>query len=935
MQSPPSPVQGCPAAFERLARLAASALGARAGGVTLLRDGVLGVAAGHELPPGCGPTEECHRIVATREFVVVGNAYAGVPIRRADGTVIGTLCVMERDREWTPEDVGLLEDVAASVVAELELTEAAAAARREQRIGAAVIDVATDCLIQIDADGRILSWSPSAERTFGWDQATAVGRSLIDLMAPDDLADEYRAGLAAVVRGERAMTQRVEAVSMHRDRHRMPVEISLTPLGPDTYMACVRDLTDLRRAQERMEVAERRFRALVEHVPATTWSCAYDEAGDYDYVSPQIEQLTGLPAEHFLGSADNWLAAIHPDDRERVVRQIDEDYAAERGFDAEYRMVHRDGTVRWVWDRESIVRDRDGRPVYGQGVVIDLTAMRETQEALELAQRQLKSIIAVAPMILTALDADGFVTFVEGRGLQLIGLSPEDIVGRHAFEITPPGDGLVAVEEALRGETRSATVIHGDTTLDVSWNPIVGDDGAVQGVVSVALDATARRRNEAHLRYLAHHDVLTGTPNRSLLELEIGDREGDLAVVVVDVVGFRTVNDSLGHEAGDEVLRELARRLRVVADGHEAFLARVGADEFALLLGARDGQSLRRAAERAAHAALAAVHEPIAVAGSEFVVTAATGGALGVSDSRDLLRHADIALGQAKLDDLPFVWHVAEDDDAVRERLTLTARIRNALTNGEFSLHYQPIHDIQAGRVSGMEALIRWNDPERGLVSPDDFIPAAEASGLIDEIGRWVIDEVCRQWRTWADEGLRPTIGFNVAPRELRRPDFAQGLAAAMERHGVDPSHLVVEITERAAMREPERTDEVLRELKEVGVRVAIDDFGADHSSLARLRALRVDILKIDRDFLRGVPEEHEAAAIITAVLSLASALGMSAVAEGVETGDQMRFLQGLGCDRVQGYHIARPMPVADATAYLQHHPPVIWRGGRHLREVA
>ena len=204
MQSPPSPVQGCPAAFERLARLAASALGARAGGVTLLRDGVLGVAGGHELPPGGGPTEECHRIVATRESVVVGSAYAGVPVRRADGTVIGTLCVMERDREWTPGDVSLLEDVAASVVAELELTEAAAAARREQRIGAAVIDVATDCLIQIDADGRILSWSPSAERTFGWDQATAVGRSLIDLMAPDDLADEYRAGLAAVVRGERA-----------------------------------------------------------------------------------------------------------------------------------------------------------------------------------------------------------------------------------------------------------------------------------------------------------------------------------------------------------------------------------------------------------------------------------------------------------------------------------------------------------------------------------------------------------------------------------------------------------------------------------------------------------------------------------------------------------------------------------------------------------
>ena len=231
-----------------------------------------------------------------------------------------------RSASWTatatgrPRTSALLEDVAASVVAELELSEAAAAARREQRIGAAVLDVATDCLIQIDPDGRILSWSPSAERTFGWDPATAVGRSLIDLMAPEDLADEYRTGLAAVVRGDKALTQRVEAVSMHRDGHRMPVEISLTPLGPDTYMACVRDLTDLRAAEERMEVAERRFRALVEHVPATTWSCAYDEAGDYDYVSPQIEQLTGLPAEHFLGSADSWLDAIHPDDRERVAR---------------------------------------------------------------------------------------------------------------------------------------------------------------------------------------------------------------------------------------------------------------------------------------------------------------------------------------------------------------------------------------------------------------------------------------------------------------------------------------------------------------------------------------------------------------------------------------------------------------------------------------
>ena len=933
MLSPPRPAPPRSPALDRLARLAARALGARAGGVTLLRDGIVGVAGGHELPPDGAPTDECHRIVATRSPVIVGSAYAGVPVRRDDGHVIGTLCVTDGDRGWTVADLSVLEDVAASVVAELELREAADAARREQRIGAALVDVASDCLVRLDAEGRIMGWSPSAERTFGYTERCAVGRSLAELLSPPEKVEAYAEALGRMLCGEVDCSDRVEVVAMHRDGRRMPVELTLTPAGSEGHVAGVRDLSELRAAEERMVFAERRFRALVEHIPATIYSCDYDDIGLYHYVSPQIEELTGLPAEHFLGDPDRWLATIHPKDRERVARQIDEDFAAERGFEAEYRLVHRDGSVRWVWDHESIVRDDAGRPLFGQGVVIDLTPMRQTQEALEIARRQLSSIIEVAPIILTALDAEGNVTFVEGRGLDAIGLRPQELIGLHALEITPGGAGRKAVLAALAGETTSASVTFREMTFDVSWEPVLDAHGAVRGVVSVALDATARRKNEAHLRYLAHHDALTGAPNRSLLELEIGDRSGDLAVVVVDVDGFKTVNDSLGHGAGDDVLRELARRLGEVARGRGAFLARVGADEFALLLSAREGHCLRGDAEAVADAALATIREPIAVAGSEFLVNAASGGALGPSDASDLLRHADIALGQAKSEGMSLVWYEGEHEDA-RGRLTLTARIRSALANGEFSLYYQPVLDLTSDRVSGMEALIRWNDPARGIVSPDDFIPAAEASGLIDDIGRWVVDEVCRQWRSWADDGLDAAIGFNVAPRELRRADFAEELARAVARHGTDPSRLVVEITERAAMREPERTDAVLRALKDIGARVAIDDFGADHSSLARLRALKVDILKIDRDFLRGVPHEREAAAIVTAVLSLAGALGMSAVAEGVETVDQMRFLQVLGCERVQGYHIARPMPVAEATRFLRRHAPLARRRTR-LREVA
>jgi diguanylate cyclase (GGDEF)-like protein/PAS domain S-box-containing protein len=926
----PRPSSERSAAFDRLARLAASAVGAHAGAVTLLDDAVLTVAGRHRLPEGATPSAECHRVLASGVVLATGEGYLGVPVIGPCGTVLGTVCVFADPSAPAEEHADLLRDVAASVLSELELRDAADAAMREQRIGAAILNVATDCLVRLDTVGRIASWSPSAERTFGYTEADAVGRTLTGLLAPADKEADYAEGLRQRLAGD-LDGRRVEVVAMHRDGHAMPVELTLVPAGSAGHVAGVRDLTELRAAQQRAEVAEERFRALVEHVPATTYSCDYDDDGLINYMSPQIEELTGLPAESFLGDPDKFLAVVHPDDRARVDHQIEADFVAERPFESEYRIVARDGSVRWVWDRETIVRDGEGRAVHGQGVIVDLTPMRETQEALEVARRQLASIIEVAPMILTAIDADGIVTYVDGRGLETAGVHREDLIGRHASAMIRTEEGHDAIRRALAGETTTASIGGSEVCFDVTWQPVLDDAGVVQGVVAVGIDVTARRRNEQHLRHLAHHDPLTGAPNRHHLEQEIADSEAELAVIVVDIDGFKTVNDSLGHQAGDDVLRELARRLGAVAGDHGAFLARLGADEFALLI--REGAGrLRDDAEALVHAALADVREPIQIAGSEFVVSATTGVAIGVADATEILRHADVALGEAKRRGLTLAWYEGEHGDA-RGRLTLTARIRSALANGEFSLHYQPILDLQADHVSGVEALIRWNDPERGIVPPDEFIPAAEASGLIDDIGRWVIDEVCRQWRLWADEGMCPAVGFNVAPRELRREDFASALAETARRHGTDLRKLVVEITERAAMREPERTDIVLRQLKDVGVRVAIDDFGADHSSLARLRDLHVDILKIDRSFLTGVPEQRDAAAIVTAILSLASALGMDAVAEGVETAEQLDFLDARACRRAQGYHIARPMPADEVTEYLRLHGPTA--GLPLLREVA
>jgi diguanylate cyclase (GGDEF)-like protein/PAS domain S-box-containing protein len=929
---------GSAAAFDRLARLAASAIGARAGAIALGdRDSltISGVHVPNWTPPGhVEPSPECRLVVDTGETIAVEDgwrhedvpaelglvSYLGVPVRSADGAVGGTVCVMDAARTWSEHDVSLLSDVAASVAVELDLHAAAEIARREQRVVAAVLDVATDCLIRVDGAGIVVAWSPSAERTFGYAAQECLGHSLTDLLSPIDRLDAYTTGLAGMLAAAHTERRRVEVVAVHRHGRHMPVELTIVPAGNELYLAGVRDLTELRAAEERVADAERRFRALVENIAAVTYSWSYEGDGLIHYMSPQIEEMTGLSPEHFLGDVAGWLGVIHAEDRERVARQLEEDADAERPFECEYRIVATDGTVRWIWDRETIVRDEDGRAVYGQGVMMDVTPARETQEALETTQRRLATVIASAPMILSSIDPDGIIRFTEGRGLETLGVEPAELIGRSAFEFVS-GSAEEAMRRALGGEEASAAFAsENGVALDISLRPIFGADGEVASVVSVALDVTSRRQDEARLRHLAHHDLLTGAPNRAYLEQEIAEREAQadtVAVLVVDVDAFKNVNDSLGHAAGDQVLRELGQRLGAVAQRHGAFLSRPGADEFALLLDGDDADLLREDTEALAAAALIAVREPIAVADSEFVVSATSGAAIGASDAAELLRHADVALGLAKQGGSPLAWYAGEDEDA-RERLTLTARIRHALANGEMMLHYQPIHDLETGSTSGLEALIRWNDPLRGLVPPDQFIPAAEASGLIEDIGLWVVDEVCRQWRLWADEGITPAIGLNVAPRELRREGYARDVAEAARRHGANPAKLVLEITERAAMREPERTDKMVHDLKALGVRVAIDDFGADHSSLARLRAMQVDILKIDRSFLAGVPEERAAASIVTAILSLARALGMHAVAEGVETAEQLRFLGENGCRRAQGYHVARPMPADQATEFLR-----------------
>jgi EAL domain-containing protein (putative c-di-GMP-specific phosphodiesterase class I) len=288
----------------------------------------------------------------------------------------------------------------------------------------------------------------------------------------------------------------------------------------------------------------------------------------------------------------------------------------------------------------------------------------------------------------------------------------------------------------------------------------------------------------------------------------------------------------------------------------------------------------------------------------------------------ELVRRADVAVHQVKRAGRGGFRRYDPAQDDTRERLDLTRRLRRALAQDELRLHFQPVVDVATGVTVAVEALVRWQDPERGLLGPGTFIPHAEEVGLIDAIGAWVLDAACAQARLWAEEGLRPGVAVNVAPQQLRRAGFVADVRAALERHDVDPGQLILEVTESTAMAEPERTEPVLRELRALGVAIAIDDFGAEHSSLARLRDLPVQALKIDRSFLREVPGDPRASAIVTAILELAGALGLHAVAEGVETAEQHRFLAEHGCGFAQGFGLARPAPAPAITPLLAG-PPV------------
>ena len=445
-------------------------------------------------------------------------------------------------------------------------------------------------------------------------------------------------------------------------------------------------------------------------------------------------------------------------------------------------------------------------------------------------------------------------------------------------------------------------------------------------------DVQGRKRLEGELRALAYRDQLTGLANRSLLEELLSAAlararrvSSAVALICLDVNDFKLVNDSLGHAAGDRLLCEVTRRLDEAIRA-EDLLARYGGDEFLIMIpdihadAARLSDVALATAARLFERITAAMASPFHVANAVFHIEVSAGVSIYPRDALDadaLHRHADAAMYQAKsAGGGMYAFDPSHTHDPL-ESLSKSAALRRALAEGELELHYQPIFRVSDARIMGLEALIRWQKPGGELVLPGTFLPVAEQTGLIEELGDFVLSALCAQAVAWRAEGLRPHLGLNVSPRQLRRPGLASDFHAEVVRHGLDPAQFVLELTESAWTLEADRMGPVLEQLRAFGFALALDDFGAGYSTLSRLLRLPIDVIKIDRSFLASIPADAHAAAIVAAILQLADACGCDVVAEGVETEDQLRFLIDRGCSLCQGYWLSRPVPAAPVTRLL------------------
>ncbi len=802
--------------------------------------------------------------------------------------------------------------------------------------------LSTEIYAVLGLDGTLRSVNAAWHRTLG-SLDLAAGAALLRLAHPEDRA-LMQARLVTLASMAQVESQSGESMAGETgSAPGEPCEVRLRhadgayrclqwnfSVGEGQIYAVGRDITEQREQEQAISAAHQKLTFYLVNSPLAVveWDCS----GEIMYWSPQAETLFGWTADELSIEDAICRQFVHEDDQAAfgaVLANLA--LEGETRDHVQSRHYRRDGamlTCEWF---HAALRDEDGTILSITSLVLDITERKRREEDLLKIRKAVES----AGDAICIMDMDAHVIYVNRAFTDLFGYAPEEL-NRAGWETVFPNEcaarevqTVIVSGQSWNGELELCSRTEGQLPVSMRADAIRDDRGSLIGVVAVYTDLRERRQAQEELVYQARHDSLTGLPNRSFFQQRLtrafargAEQHNRTAVMFFDLDNFKVINDSLGHEAGDHLLQVVAERLKACVRP-EDMVARLGGDEFTVLL---EGLTGDKDAVGVAERVSEQLRAPILLDGREIFATASIGIALSRDtheNADDLLRDADVAMYQAKTGGKgKYIFFNPQMNAEAMERLELEMDLRHAVDRGELQVYFQPIVHLESGRVTEVEALLRWNHPLRGVISPTKFIPIAEETGLILPLGQWVLEQSCRQARLWQNEYPSDpplVMSVNLSTRQIQQDDLIQSVAAVLESSGIAPNSLKLEITESVMMLDSANVIAKLHGLKAMGIRLAVDDFGTGYSSMSYLSSLPIDTLKIDRAFISRLGLKNEDDAIVRAILTMAKMMHMHVTAEGIETQEQLGELNLLGCERGQGYLFAKPLTGGDMEILLKN----------------
>ncbi len=821
-------------------------------------------------------------------------------------------------------------------ITERKLTEDAL--RQSEEKYRAIIENIEDGYVETDLKGNFIFFNDAISKMHGYRNIELLRLNYRDIMDERNAKKIYARYNKVFTTGQPEKEFEYEIITKNGQRRNLETSISLikNPTGRIVaFRGIVRDRTEHKQAVEALRLSEEKYRTILENIEEGFFEV--DLAGNFTFFNISLCQLMGYSREELLGM--NYRKYTDKVTSKEVFSTFNGIYKTgmpAKEFD--WLIVRKDGTKRYVEASVSLKKNASGSPLGFQGFTHDVTERKIAEEALRQSEEKYRSILENIQEAYFEVDLAGNFTFFNDSLCRMTGCSRDELTGssykkfsdeensKNVFlafnKIFKTGNPTEGFDWRITRSDGTKKYIEASVSLnkDSSGNPT--------GFKGVIRDITERKRIEQELNYMATHDALTGLPNRLMFSQLLNQaiqsakrNKRQLAVFFIDLDRFKIINDTLGHEAGDLLLQEIAKRFRRGLRAVDV-VGRLGGDEFVILI--EEFSDLTQVA-KVAHKILSAAMKPMVIMDEECRVTASIGISAYPHDGHDeqtLMKNADIAMYYAKEEGKNnYQFYSRDIKTHSTERMTIETNLRRALERNELFLDYQARLDFKTNEITGVEALLRWKNPYLGLVTPTQFIPVAEETGMIVPIGKWVLKEACAQNVAWQREGLPPVcMAVNLSLRQLMDDNLLEDIKSVLRETGMPPNLLELEITESMVMHNPERLVALLKKIKAMGTRLAIDDFGTGYSSLAQIKHFPIDTLKVDRSFIRNLPQDAEDKAITKAIINMGKVLSLTVVAEGVETTEQENYLREQVCDEMQGFYFSKPVTADEFADLLRKH---------------